>query len=207
MLKEFWNLKALFYSTFLLRQNCWDFLQKFLISDFWLKLQKQKENLDSFSLLACVKFRLETSYVRPIIVVNAGQMPSRVSCGGAAPKPKSGGAPPPPVVSRPGCSDSNELCNFWASVGECQKNSNWMRSNCQAACNSCGTSGSNNTVDFLSSLRESHYSNIYKYGEIIILLTNFLQKSYNKPLQLIQRSLRISCASYIIDSDREVFCA
>lgn len=36
-----------------------------------------------------------------------------------------------------GCCDQHEWCRFWASMGECFSNKNWMNRNCQLACNSC----------------------------------------------------------------------
>ncbi|VDN02940.1 unnamed protein product [Thelazia callipaeda] len=36
-----------------------------------------------------------------------------------------------------GCCDQHEWCRFWASVGECAANRNWMEDNCQLACNTC----------------------------------------------------------------------
>jgi peroxidase len=36
-----------------------------------------------------------------------------------------------------GCCDQHEWCRFWASIGECQSNADWMASNCQLACNTC----------------------------------------------------------------------
>uniref|UniRef100_A0A7E4VRZ8 peroxidase n=1 Tax=Panagrellus redivivus TaxID=6233 RepID=A0A7E4VRZ8_PANRE len=48
----------------------------------------------------------------------------------------------PPVTSnfkcaRNGCCDQHEWCRFWASIGECRGNSDWMTANCQLACNTC----------------------------------------------------------------------
>ncbi|CAI2343224.1 unnamed protein product [Caenorhabditis sp. 36 PRJEB53466] len=47
-----------------------------------------------------------------------------------------------PVTSRfhclkNGCCDHHEWCRFWASVGECKTNADWMVDNCQLACNTC----------------------------------------------------------------------
>ncbi|CAD5212434.1 unnamed protein product [Bursaphelenchus okinawaensis] len=36
-----------------------------------------------------------------------------------------------------GCCDQHEWCRFWASIGECRTNAEWMASNCQLACNTC----------------------------------------------------------------------
>lgn len=36
-----------------------------------------------------------------------------------------------------GCCDQHEWCRFWASMGECRSNRNWMERNCQLACSSC----------------------------------------------------------------------
>lgn len=37
----------------------------------------------------------------------------------------------------PNCKDHHELCSFWASKGECEKNPDYMRLNCQISCNTC----------------------------------------------------------------------
>uniref|UniRef100_A0A0K0EPD7 peroxidase n=1 Tax=Strongyloides stercoralis TaxID=6248 RepID=A0A0K0EPD7_STRER len=51
----------------------------------------------------------------------------------------------PPITSnfkclRNGCCDQHEWCRFWASIGECQSNSEWMTISCQLACNTCKAS-------------------------------------------------------------------
>ncbi|VDP00521.1 unnamed protein product [Soboliphyme baturini] len=38
------------------------------------------------------------------------------------------------------CSDVDSACEYWASIGECEKNRFWMKTNCQKSCNSCGLS-------------------------------------------------------------------
>jgi prolyl 4-hydroxylase len=38
---------------------------------------------------------------------------------------------------RESCKNRDELCSFWAGTGECEKNSDYMRSNCSPACFSC----------------------------------------------------------------------
>ncbi|KAK5964221.1 Peroxidase mlt-7, partial [Trichostrongylus colubriformis] len=48
----------------------------------------------------------------------------------------------PPITSRfkcltNGCCDQHEWCRFWASIGECQLNEEWMSVNCQLACGTC----------------------------------------------------------------------
>jgi len=35
------------------------------------------------------------------------------------------------------CRNQNELCSFWAYLGECEKNSAYMATNCGPACNTC----------------------------------------------------------------------
>lgn len=35
------------------------------------------------------------------------------------------------------CRNQNELCSFWAVLGECEKNSAYMATNCGPACNTC----------------------------------------------------------------------
>jgi len=39
--------------------------------------------------------------------------------------------------ARSRCKNSNELCAFWSSVGECESNRVFMLSNCPAACRFC----------------------------------------------------------------------
>ncbi|PAV77567.1 hypothetical protein WR25_09840 isoform A [Diploscapter pachys] len=38
---------------------------------------------------------------------------------------------------RNGCCDQHEWCRFWASVGECKTNAEWMIANCELACGTC----------------------------------------------------------------------
>jgi hypothetical protein len=43
---------------------------------------------------------------------------------------------PPPVTSNfkclpNGCCDQHEWCRFWASIGECQSNADFMAESCQ----------------------------------------------------------------------------
>lgn len=38
----------------------------------------------------------------------------------------------------PSCEDKEELCEFWASEGECQENPDYMKNYCAKACNVCG---------------------------------------------------------------------
>ena len=35
------------------------------------------------------------------------------------------------------CRNKHELCNFWASIGECDKNPGYMKTNCAPSCKSC----------------------------------------------------------------------
>uniref|UniRef100_A0A0N4ZC99 peroxidase n=1 Tax=Parastrongyloides trichosuri TaxID=131310 RepID=A0A0N4ZC99_PARTI len=51
----------------------------------------------------------------------------------------------PPITEkfkclRNGCCDQHEWCRFWASIGECRTNSEWMNISCQLACNTCKSS-------------------------------------------------------------------
>ncbi|CAI2336428.1 unnamed protein product [Caenorhabditis sp. 36 PRJEB53466] len=48
----------------------------------------------------------------------------------------------PPITDRfkcltNGCCDHHEWCRFWASIGECNANKDWMTENCQLACGTC----------------------------------------------------------------------
>ncbi|CAJ0606649.1 unnamed protein product [Cylicocyclus nassatus] len=48
----------------------------------------------------------------------------------------------PPITTKfkcltNGCCDEHEWCRFWASIGECQANEEWMAANCQLACGTC----------------------------------------------------------------------
>ncbi|KAK6737336.1 hypothetical protein RB195_019811 [Necator americanus] len=40
-------------------------------------------------------------------------------------------------LCRGSCCDHHEWCRFWASVGECKSNREWMSDNCQLACGTC----------------------------------------------------------------------
>jgi hypothetical protein len=35
------------------------------------------------------------------------------------------------------CADTNQLCAFWASMGECTKNAAYMTTNCEKSCSAC----------------------------------------------------------------------
>ncbi|KRY72255.1 Peroxidase mlt-7, partial [Trichinella pseudospiralis] len=35
------------------------------------------------------------------------------------------------------CCDQHEWCGFWAGIGECETNKNWMNRNCQISCKKC----------------------------------------------------------------------
>lgn len=36
-----------------------------------------------------------------------------------------------------GCKDSNDLCKFWSSIGECESNTDWMNKHCPISCDQC----------------------------------------------------------------------
>ncbi|GMS84628.1 hypothetical protein PENTCL1PPCAC_6803, partial [Pristionchus entomophagus] len=35
------------------------------------------------------------------------------------------------------CKDSNDLCKFWSSIGECESNTDWMNKHCSISCDQC----------------------------------------------------------------------
>ena len=37
------------------------------------------------------------------------------------------------------CVDSHTSCGYWRSIGECRRNPNYMRTNCQKSCGVCRT--------------------------------------------------------------------
>jgi hypothetical protein len=43
------------------------------------------------------------------------------------------------AASEQACDDSHERCDYWASIGECRVNPNWMEVNCRKSCNVCGS--------------------------------------------------------------------
>merc|ERR1712003_94402 len=45
----------------------------------------------------------------------------------------------PTNPENPSCQDSQQDCKYWASIGECSRNSAYMSQNCKAACNKCGS--------------------------------------------------------------------
>nr|XP_027213305.1 zinc metalloproteinase nas-15-like [Penaeus vannamei] len=55
--------------------------------------------------------------------------------------------PAPPVrPPSPGeCEDSHKHCSTWAKDGECEKNPDWMLSNCANSCKNCGSSVNDTT--------------------------------------------------------------
>merc|ERR1712151_534475 len=42
-------------------------------------------------------------------------------------------------ATNPSCQDRQKDCKYWASIGECSRNSAYMSQNCKAACNKCGS--------------------------------------------------------------------
>jgi prolyl 4-hydroxylase len=42
-----------------------------------------------------------------------------------------------PEKVRTNCQNRNELCTFWAVIGECEKNAAYMKTNCAPACMTC----------------------------------------------------------------------
>ncbi|EYC00657.1 hypothetical protein Y032_0114g459 [Ancylostoma ceylanicum] len=47
------------------------------------------------------------------------------------------------------CCDRNETCAYWASIGECTNNAEWMLPNCQLSCRSCGSNSEVTTREYL----------------------------------------------------------
>jgi len=39
---------------------------------------------------------------------------------------------------KPHCVNKDSMCSYWASIGECEDNTNWMSGNCGPACRKCG---------------------------------------------------------------------
>ncbi|KAG2423790.1 hypothetical protein HXX76_015066 [Chlamydomonas incerta] len=54
--------------------------------------------------------------------------------------------PPPPPPPPPACSDQNSNCAYWAGIGECWKNPNYMLQSCKPSCGSCGAAGNSASV-------------------------------------------------------------
>ncbi|XP_060070484.1 putative tyrosinase-like protein tyr-1 [Ylistrum balloti] len=50
-----------------------------------------------------------------------------------------------------GCCDNNELCDYWARVGECDVNPEYMHINCQYSCNLCCIDYSSECVPWANS--------------------------------------------------------
>ena len=44
------------------------------------------------------------------------------------------------------CEDTNEKCDYWADIGECEANPGYMLINCQLSCGLCGKWFSGNLV-------------------------------------------------------------
>ncbi|XP_035826903.1 uncharacterized protein LOC101854104 [Aplysia californica] len=40
------------------------------------------------------------------------------------------------------CADSQQYCSYWAKIGECQRNPNYMNQNCKLSCDVCDKTGS-----------------------------------------------------------------
>ncbi|KAJ1348040.1 Peroxidase mlt-7 [Parelaphostrongylus tenuis] len=45
-----------------------------------------------------------------------------------------------------GCCDEHEWCRFWASIGECEANQEWMKTNCRLACGTCTAPPASGTI-------------------------------------------------------------
>ncbi|KAE9420852.1 hypothetical protein Angca_007190, partial [Angiostrongylus cantonensis] len=46
-----------------------------------------------------------------------------------------------------GCCDEHEWCRFWASIGECEVNQDWMKLNCRLACGTCAAPPASDVTD------------------------------------------------------------
>lgn len=62
------------------------------------------------------------------------------------------------------CTDSDDNCKYWASVGECEKNPNYMLYNCRKSCNTCFNSkynlfNNNNLDNEIRNVEEFNESN------------------------------------------------
>ena len=46
-----------------------------------------------------------------------------------------------PCSDSGGCTDDNHSCEYWASIGECSENPDYMTVNCKRSCKICGGGG------------------------------------------------------------------
>ena len=58
-----------------------------------------------------------------------------------APTARPTSSPTPARPTDPSCQDSNTNCEFWASLGECDRNPDYMLSFCTRSCDECGSGG------------------------------------------------------------------
>ena len=56
-----------------------------------------------------------------------------------APTARPTSSPTPARPTDPSCEDSNGSCEFWASLGECDRNPDYMLSFCTRSCDECGS--------------------------------------------------------------------
>ena len=60
------------------------------------------------------------------------------------------------VAGADNCVDNNDQCHGWASIGECEKNPNYMLNNCKLSCNVC-TPSQSGELSFPNPCHENKY--------------------------------------------------
>ena len=75
------------------------------------------------------------------------------------------------------CKNQEELCSYWAVIGECDKNQAYMKTNCGPACRSC------HLIDFdarCPALSEIENPSIYKRGDMHAMFVDVAEGNFDE---------------------------
>ena len=68
------------------------------------------------------------------------------------------------VILSTACVDQNQNCGIWSSRGECERNLQYMHSNCKKSCNTCNISCEEKAPPLESNFLKNTLSRAKKYN-------------------------------------------